>query len=320
MFVQGVYTMLIHSTAPTLLSFVSGCHGVRVPHSPSILYPHLPSTRPLDPPHSSPTTTPILFRFAYQTLDAVDGKQARKIGLSSAMGSLCDHGCDTIVMWWNGLAVLLSLDMTGGGMKETLCMCTFLSCMSSFMLPQWEHFYRGKLEHSGVTEGQFFAMIFPLLAYICGFTVFLETELQMIVSPNTTVAATGLAAQMKMGLGEAASRAVYAVYAPTTHVMEPLMMGACLYPLALSVATVVRVAMLRNGSGFDPCITILPWLVHIAATVLMVTSGMLARHGLIVYLLMGCQFSKCSLRMVVRVYPHHSIYSLLHPIFTPSLP
>jgi hypothetical protein len=203
-------------------------------------------------------------------------------------------------MWWNGLAVLLSLDMTGGGMKETLCMCTFLSCMSSFMLPQWEHFYRGKLEHSGVTEGQFFAMIFPLLAYLCGFKVFLETELQMIVSPNTTAPATGLAAQMKMGLGEAASRAVYAVYAPTTHVMEPLMMGACLYPLILSIATVVRVAMLRNGSGFDPCITILPWLVHIAATVLMVTSGMLERHGLIVYLLMGCQFSKCSLRMVVR--------------------
>ena len=32
----------------------------------------------------------------YQTLDAVDGKQARRTGTSSPLGQLFDHGCDAI--------------------------------------------------------------------------------------------------------------------------------------------------------------------------------------------------------------------------------
>lgn len=32
--------------------------------------------------------------FAYQTLDAVDGKQARRTQSSSPLGQLFDHGCD----------------------------------------------------------------------------------------------------------------------------------------------------------------------------------------------------------------------------------
>jgi ethanolaminephosphotransferase len=32
--------------------------------------------------------------FMYQTLDAIDGKQARRTGSSSPLGQLFDHGCD----------------------------------------------------------------------------------------------------------------------------------------------------------------------------------------------------------------------------------
>lgn len=34
--------------------------------------------------------------FFYQTMDAVDGKQARRTGASSPLGQLFDHGCDAI--------------------------------------------------------------------------------------------------------------------------------------------------------------------------------------------------------------------------------
>ncbi|VDN13330.1 unnamed protein product [Dibothriocephalus latus] len=34
--------------------------------------------------------------FVYQTLDALDGKQARKTDTSSPLGELFDHGCDAI--------------------------------------------------------------------------------------------------------------------------------------------------------------------------------------------------------------------------------
>ena len=32
----------------------------------------------------------------YQTMDAVDGKQARRTGTSGPLGQLFDHGCDAI--------------------------------------------------------------------------------------------------------------------------------------------------------------------------------------------------------------------------------
>jgi len=34
--------------------------------------------------------------FIYQTLDAIDGKQARRIRCSSPLGELFDHGCDAL--------------------------------------------------------------------------------------------------------------------------------------------------------------------------------------------------------------------------------
>jgi hypothetical protein len=34
--------------------------------------------------------------FCYQTLDAIDGKQARRTGTSSPLGQLFDHGCDAL--------------------------------------------------------------------------------------------------------------------------------------------------------------------------------------------------------------------------------
>lgn len=34
--------------------------------------------------------------FVYQSLDAIDGKQARRTGSSSPLGELFDHGCDSV--------------------------------------------------------------------------------------------------------------------------------------------------------------------------------------------------------------------------------
>lgn len=34
--------------------------------------------------------------FIYQSLDAIDGKQARRTGSQSPLGELFDHGCDSI--------------------------------------------------------------------------------------------------------------------------------------------------------------------------------------------------------------------------------
>jgi hypothetical protein len=34
--------------------------------------------------------------FIYQSLDAIDGKQARRTGSSTPLGELFDHGCDSV--------------------------------------------------------------------------------------------------------------------------------------------------------------------------------------------------------------------------------
>ncbi len=34
--------------------------------------------------------------FVYQTLDAIDGKQARRTKTQSPLGELFDHGCDSL--------------------------------------------------------------------------------------------------------------------------------------------------------------------------------------------------------------------------------
>lgn len=34
--------------------------------------------------------------FIYQTLDAIDGKQARRTNSASPLGELFDHGCDSL--------------------------------------------------------------------------------------------------------------------------------------------------------------------------------------------------------------------------------
>jgi len=34
--------------------------------------------------------------FIYQSLDAIDGKQARRTKTSSPLGELFDHGCDSV--------------------------------------------------------------------------------------------------------------------------------------------------------------------------------------------------------------------------------
>ena len=34
--------------------------------------------------------------FIYQSLDAIDGKHARRTGTSNALGELFDHGCDSV--------------------------------------------------------------------------------------------------------------------------------------------------------------------------------------------------------------------------------
>lgn len=60
--------------------------------------------------------------FVYQSLDAIDGKQARRTGTSGPLGELFDHGCDALN---TTLEVILSAAAMNLGLSWWTSECSF---------------------------------------------------------------------------------------------------------------------------------------------------------------------------------------------------
>lgn len=79
--------------------------------------------------------------FAFQTLDAVDGKHARRTGTSSALGSWLDHACDVIAVQLAMATVACALDLGTGGLALFLMGSVLLN---NFII-HWETKHTGTL-------------------------------------------------------------------------------------------------------------------------------------------------------------------------------
>eukprot|EP00164_Ancoracysta_twista_P001454 GFYU01001894.1.p1 GENE.GFYU01001894.1~~GFYU01001894.1.p1 ORF type:complete len:399 (-),score=101.14 GFYU01001894.1:39-1133(-) len=93
-------------------------------------------------------------QFAYQTLDAIDGKQARRTGASSPLGQLFDHGCDAFGCTFTGAVICATIQF--GVTPWTIAVLMLMQV--PFFLAQWEEYHLGTLRTNigffGVTEGQ----------------------------------------------------------------------------------------------------------------------------------------------------------------------
>ncbi|CDJ60733.1 ethanolaminephosphotransferase, putative [Eimeria maxima] len=102
--------------------------------------------------------------FLYQTLDAIDGKHARRLGLSSPLGQLMDHGCDIIC---TTPLTLLGTAIIGGGVG--LRQYTVLVVSSQFLqfLYTWWELHFGVFYTAtgiiGVTEAQLTVILLSVL-------------------------------------------------------------------------------------------------------------------------------------------------------------
>ncbi|KAI9922999.1 hypothetical protein PsorP6_000107 [Peronosclerospora sorghi] len=106
--------------------------------------------------------------FFYQTMDALDGKQARRTGASSPLGQLFDHGCDALCTVFNVLSAVATCQM-----GSSLPAYVALSSVSiTFYLAQWEEYHTGVMSCGnglfGVTEGQLTLVAVHLAAAIFG--------------------------------------------------------------------------------------------------------------------------------------------------------
>uniref|UniRef100_G1KSV8 Cholinephosphotransferase 1 n=1 Tax=Anolis carolinensis TaxID=28377 RepID=G1KSV8_ANOCA len=98
--------------------------------------------------------------FIYQSLDAIDGKQARRTNSSSPLGELFDHGCDSISTVFVGIGAYW------------LFFCSFVG-MFLFYCAHWQTYVSGMLKFGkvDVTEVQIAIMILFLLSAFGGTTM-----------------------------------------------------------------------------------------------------------------------------------------------------
>jgi len=106
--------------------------------------------------------------FAYQTLDACDGKHARRTGNTSPLGMLMDHGCDSLT---STILILSITQALGLGHDFNLRMLAF-GIWTGFYVATWEeyhtHWCRTQVFNFGVTENQIFAMWLLVMAALRG--------------------------------------------------------------------------------------------------------------------------------------------------------
>ncbi|XP_035898451.1 cholinephosphotransferase 1 isoform X3 [Anopheles stephensi] len=91
--------------------------------------------------------------FIYQSLDAIDGKQARRTNSSSPLGELFDHGCDSISTVFVALSACISVQLGYyPGWMFFQCFCA----MTLFYCAHWQTYVSGTLRFGriDVTEAQ----------------------------------------------------------------------------------------------------------------------------------------------------------------------
>lgn len=79
-----------------------------------IFYFHFPcsySPNGIEPPPRWTCFLCALGLFIYQSLDSIDGKQARRTNTSSPLGELFDHGCDSISTIFVALSACISCQL-----------------------------------------------------------------------------------------------------------------------------------------------------------------------------------------------------------------
>lgn len=103
--------------------------------------------------------------FFYQTLDALDGKQARRTGSASPLGELFDHGCDAVSTIFLVLALCMALQLG----PLAILQCLIVS-QAIFYSAHWRAYVTGVMNFGSVdvTEAHMFIITVHLLTAYFG--------------------------------------------------------------------------------------------------------------------------------------------------------
>ncbi|XP_070567769.1 choline/ethanolaminephosphotransferase 1-like isoform X2 [Ptychodera flava] len=105
--------------------------------------------------------------FIYQSLDAIDGKQARRTNSSTPLGELFDHGCDSLstVFVCISTGCALQLGVYPGWFLYMCCVGNFL-----YYAAHWQAYVSGTLRFGrfDVTEAQFSVIALYIISAVVG--------------------------------------------------------------------------------------------------------------------------------------------------------
>ncbi|CEH18527.1 sn-1,2-diacylglycerol ethanolamine-and cholinephosphotranferases [Ceraceosorus bombacis] len=103
--------------------------------------------------------------FLYQSLDAIDGKQARRTGMAGPLGEMFDHGCDAINTTLESLLCCAALNVG----RSYWALASVVATLSNFYLTTWEEYHTGTLylsAFSGPVEGILMICVIYLITAI----------------------------------------------------------------------------------------------------------------------------------------------------------
>ncbi|KAI0505828.1 CDP-alcohol phosphatidyltransferase [Xylaria bambusicola] len=121
--------------------------------------------------------------FMYQTMDNVDGKQARRTGTSSGLGELFDHGIDSLNCTLGSLleTAAMALGTSKSGVFTALCPCL------AMFFSTWETYHTHTLYlgyFNGPTEGILIACSVMALSGIYGPGIWTERIVDLVGEKN----------------------------------------------------------------------------------------------------------------------------------------
>eukprot|EP00742_Colponemidia_sp_Colp-10_P001662 GILJ01001782.1.p1 GENE.GILJ01001782.1~~GILJ01001782.1.p1 ORF type:complete len:368 (-),score=53.33 GILJ01001782.1:285-1235(-) len=232
--------------------------------------------------------------FAYQTLDAIDGKQARRTSSSSPLGQLFDHGCDSLGSLFIALPIANCLQLG----NSFLTLFFLYSIQIPFFLAQWEeyhtHIIRTHIGNFGVTEGQW--------------TVIIVLVASGILPPGTLN--TPLASLLPESLGAALIARDWNVpfYMPLMMLSNIATFGVAL----LNIVQVIRIAKHK----MEAFLQLVPLSAMVALAFVWQRTSAFAAHALIGLITLGLLFTYLTSQIIVCGMCHMP-YSAFQPVLLP---
>uniref|UniRef100_A0A8C3F147 Cholinephosphotransferase 1 n=1 Tax=Chrysemys picta bellii TaxID=8478 RepID=A0A8C3F147_CHRPI len=167
---QRVRALAAGAAAAALLGLAGGADpGLAGPQH------HHPERPPAQPAHHAAAHRLLPQRhraglFVYQSLDAIDGKQARRTNSSSPLGELFDHGCDCISTVFVSIGACIAVRL--GTNPDWLFFCCFVGTFM-FYCAHWQTYVSGMLKFGkvDVTEVQIAIIILFLMSAFGGTTM-----------------------------------------------------------------------------------------------------------------------------------------------------